>query len=283
MKKRLSILLMAVFIVPIFALFGCDEVNYFKIESYTSSDSFGTVSGRGEYAENTSVTLYANAKSNSNVTGRFVCWLFQNSTIIENDSTYQIESTDTTSSITFNSSATTQGSYTAVFENAKQTTSTNMMYVKLDSYRFATKDSYEAAKDGILEDSDQLNTVTTTNLSFMHGQSSTALTTILSEQNQELKDNLVYIVDSNQALKLNAESSQYIYAKLYGKIGAEIVSKDLRSNISFKQSIEKSQSQNYSSQVVYNIAGTYEIIFEFDHNETSYVFILTYKNLTKAA
>ena len=82
MKKRLSILLMAVFIVPIFALFGCDEVNYFKIESYTSSDSFWKVSGRGEYAENTIVTLYANAKSNSNVTGRFVCWLFKKSTII---------------------------------------------------------------------------------------------------------------------------------------------------------------------------------------------------------
>ena len=122
----------------------------------------------------------------------------------------------------------------------------------------------------------------TTNLAFAHGQNSTTLTNITSLENQALKDNLNYKVESNKILKLNAETAQHIYAKLNGKIGPTLVLKDLHSNINFKESSTKNQTQNYSSQVVYNISGTYDIVFEFEHDENTYVFVLTYKNLTKS-
>ena len=284
MKKKLSLLLIVIFALPIFALFGCEDVAYFSVETFTSSDSFGTVSGRGTFADGTSITLTATPKNNNSVSGQFVGWVYQNSKLISNDETYTIAEADEKSTLTFSISATTQGSYTAVFENKNQTQNTNMMYVKLDSYRLASAESFEQNQAGLSEDSDNIAVVSTTNLSISHGQSSNSLTTILTEENKQLKNNLIYKVEeNNQVLKLNAQTSQQLLLTLNGRIGTSIYSKDLRSNISFKQTTQKNQTQNYASQVIYNVEGTYDIVFEFDINESSYVFVLTYKNLTKTA
>lgn len=277
MKKKLILIMLTLFVLPIFALFGCDDVSSYGITVFSSSDSLGSVSGYGTFKDGSNITLTASQKGN----GQFVGWVYENAKLLADDQTYKIETNETKSTLTFVVSQNTQGSYTAVFDDKTQTENKRMMYIKLDSYRFVSQQAYETNENGLNTDDENLSNVITANMTISHGQSSSNLTEILSIADTDLKDNLNYHPEEmNQVLNLNAYTSQHLYIDLDGRIGSSIVSKDFRTNLAYQTSTTKNQTQNYASQVTYNPNGTYEIKFEFDFDDEKYYLILNYKNLT---
>lgn len=278
MKKRLSLLLLSIFVLPVFALFGCDEVASFGVTVYSSSETLGAVSGYGTFDEGTSVTLTATPKSD----GRFVAWVYQSEIQLSDGETYKIETTDAKSTLTFTMTATTSGSYTAVFENKTQTQSSNMMYIKLSSYRFVTAESYEQTPEGLTSGSENLETAITTHMIVSHGKTSNSLIEVLNLENTELKDNLIYTPEAvNQVLNLDAYSARHLCVQIVGRIGnsSNATTKELRANIEFKENTQ-TQNQGYVSNVTYSSNGTYQITFAFAQEGKTYYLILTYENLT---
>ena len=134
MRKKISIALLSILIVPLIALFGCGEVLSYPVYVFSSSTIYGSVSGNGTYNEGETITLTATAKQGSS----FVAWIHQNSTLVQNDQNYNIENQTNSnqkvvkSTLTFTVSEKTQGKYTAVFDDNK------MMYTKFDSWRITT-------------------------------------------------------------------------------------------------------------------------------------------------
>lgn len=276
MKKKLSILILSIFVLPIFALFGCNDVQSFGITVFSSSEALGAVSGYGTFEEDSTVTLYATPKTN----GKFVAWIYQGSTLLSDGDIYKIESTEAKSTLSFNANAVTQGSYTAVFEN-KSSSQNNMMYIKLDSYRIASAESYQQLPAGIPEN-DSLETLITTNLTISHGKTSNNLNNVLTLENTELKDNMIYKPeDINQVLNLDAYGARHLCVQLNGKFVGNLntTTKELRANIDYKESTT-SQNQGYLAEVSYNTKGTYEIKFKFEQENQTYYLLLTYKNLS---
>ncbi len=152
MKKSVYALLLAIICFPVFALFGCGSKQSFSVTVSTcgtagiSAPSSVTGAGSGSFTEGSTVTLTA---SNQN---HFVGWIFQNTQLLKEDSTYSITNTTddlgyiTQSVLTFKSSAKTQGNYTAVFDDGK------IYYTKFYSW-FVTTD--ETRDTGINEVYDQ--------------------------------------------------------------------------------------------------------------------------------
>ena len=281
MKKKLSILFLSMFALPIFAFFGCKDVANFGVTVYSSSEALGTVSGLGTFAEGSEVKLSATPKSN----GNFVGWVFQNETLLEDSEVYIIETSEVKSTLTFVANADTQGSYTAIFENKDISQANKMMYIKLDSYRFASDSSLQQEPAGILTDSAHLQPAITTNLVVSHGKSSSTLVDFLAFENITLKDNLLNIVENNnQVLNLDAYSARHIRAQLSGTIegGLSAITKDFRADLEFKTSKDTS-NQGYMTKISYDADGTYEIRFSFKHEDETYHLILTYKKLSSTS
>ncbi len=277
MKKKFSLLLLAIFVFPVLALFGCDEVVTHGVTVYSSSETLGAVSGYGTYAEDTSVTLTATPKT----AGRFVAWVYQGATEIADNEVYTIETSETKSTLTFTMNATTAGSYTAVFESKSQVQN-NMMYIKLHSYRFVSNDSFIQTPEGIEVGNENIETGLTANLVVSHGKTSNVLNEVLNLENVELKDNVIYTPeDINQVLNLDAYTPRHLRVQVSGRIGTSLNTtiKDLRADIMFKQD-DEAENPSYATNVVYNSNGTYTICFTFAQDEEIYHLILTYKNLT---
>ncbi len=111
-KKFMIVLVL--FLVPMFLLTACSQVNYYNIEVLKSS-SRGEVHGPNkttQIAENSEVTLTATENG-----GQFICWVKNSSQVISLDSSYK-----------FAMSADTAGTYTGVFSESSPM---QMMYTAL--------------------------------------------------------------------------------------------------------------------------------------------------------
>ena len=114
MKKKLSFLLLIVFVIPILAFWGCGSVETYSISASSSDTQFGIVEGQGTYNDGSDITLTATAWSGSN----FVAWVFEEKTELVNGDSYSITNTTendkiVSSTITFKCSKETAGNYTA--------------------------------------------------------------------------------------------------------------------------------------------------------------------------
>lgn len=272
MKKKLSILLLSIFVIPLVALFGCDEVLSYPVYVYSSSTIYGSVAGTGTYDDGSTVTLTANAKQGSH----FICWIYENSKQISNDATYKINNTLNSSqkteksTLTFSMSTKTQGKYTAVFDDNK------MMYVKFHSYRFTTTPDANGEDDDINKD-----LLMTASMEISQGSTSTNLTSIYKSEELEIKDNLnIYPENISGILKLSTTSNQHIRANTQLAYNGKSMTFNFRADIGFQENTEKIQSNNYSYQISYS-EGVYKLVFEFklSADKTCYL-ILNYENLS---
>ena len=265
MNKKFSILLLAVFILPLIALFGCGNVSFYAITIFSSSGTYGSVSGNGTYEEGSVVTLTATAKQGSQVVG----WIFQGATQLQNDGTYKIEDIKnedervTKSTLSFTSNANTQGSYTAVFEESK------MMYVKLKSFYLSI--FADANGNGSLESSQSL---LTSNIEISQG--AVDMTSIYANEGTEFFNN-VSIVPENitGVLKLSTSFSQHVHVALQIANGETISPVNCRADIKFQENTSSTENN-------YNVAysnGTYKITFTFNLNQQDYYLTLNYQNL----
>ena len=277
MKKKLSILLLSVFIVPLIALFGCGEVSSYSVSVTSSSTIYGNTfvngssSGQGTYNEGQSVSLTANALNGSS----FICWVYQNSTEITNKSPYSISNTTdnsgkiTSSVLTFNMSANTQGSYTAIFDDGK------MMYTKFQSLRITSTPDVAGEEDDLSKDP-----IMSANITISQGQSSAMLATVYSGEGLEIKDNvLIHPEDVTQILNLSVSVNRVITATTQMILGDRSISINFRAEVGFQQNKSWTDANNYRYKVDY-ADNTYTLTFAFQTDaETTYYLILEYANL----
>lgn len=272
MKKKFSLLLLSIFVLPLIALFGCGEVLSYPVYVYSSSTIFGSVSGTGTYDEGTTVTLTATAKQGSH----FICWVYENTKEIVNDSTFKInnnlDSSQKTekSTLSFTMNASTQGKYTAIFDDNK------MMYVKFNSYRITTNPEIDGEDEDINQDA-----IMTSTIDLSQGPTSSNLSTVYKAEDVEIKDNLnIYPENITGILKLSATSNQHIRANTQFAYNGKSMTFNFRADIGFQQSTEKIASNNYNYQITYN-EGNYKIAFEFKVSaDKTFYMILNYTNLT---
>ncbi|MGN1201000.1 MAG: hypothetical protein ACI4R8_01865 [Candidatus Caccovivens sp.] len=274
MKKKFSLLLLALFIVPIFALFGCNEAESFPVTVFPSWGEAGSVSGNGTYKEGETVTLTAVASTIKN--SSVVAWVYQNSREIVDDNTYKIVNETnsaekvTKSTLTFVMSESTQGRYTAVFDESK------LLYTKLTSWRMtSTPDA-----DGELDDG-RANIMTGT-IEVSQGENSSNLTTAYTAEEVSIKDNVTNTVQGiDQVLELSSTTARHIKTSVQLTYNGKIMTFNLRADINNAQSTEVINGSNYNYQIKYE-DGTYKIIFgiKLAQNQTYYL-ILEYKTLNK--
>ena len=278
MKKKLTLFLMVVLMLPLVALFGCDEVSSFGVTVYTSSSSYGYSTGSGTYNDGSTVTLTATAKTG----GKFVGWIFQNTTFLEDGDTFSIETSEgqTRSTLTFVMSANTQGYYTAAFDSNNSSTESRMTYVKLSSYRVATEDAFTANPAGTT-DTETAPDLLSANLSIAQGASSSNLTNVLTLDNATLKDNVIYTAENiNQVLYLSSYNSRYVRMQFVGRVGTDTFNKDLRAELDFQTNFPETENANYTSSVNYSRTdGIYTITFSFENNNQTFYVVLNYENL----
>ena len=280
MKKKFSVLLIAILVLPLIALFGCDEALSYPIYVYSSSTIYGSVSGSGTYKEGQTITLTASAKKGSHVVG----WIYQNSALIENGDSYKIENTTNSeqlpekSILSFTLSEKTQGKYTAVFDDAK------MMYIKLDSFRITSNPNLSGEADD-----PEKNAIMNANISLSQGSSSANLTTFYQTENLDIKDNTNITPEKvTDILKLSTTTNQHIKATTQLVYKEKTMSLNFRADIGFQTSTNQDpnsveddwiDSSNYSYQIKYS-EGSYDVIFKFKvSTEDTFYLILSYKNL----
>ncbi|MBP3431433.1 MAG: hypothetical protein J6K39_01075 [Clostridia bacterium] len=264
MKKKFSLLLLSVLLVPLFALFGCEDVVSYPVTIASSSISHGSVQGNGTYAEGSTVTLTANAKS-----GHFIAWVHQNATEVEANNTYTIVNTTgsdekvTKSVLTFTMSAETQGLYTAVFSEGK------VWYVKYDGMYLTTNPDSEPVEENNQE------TLMTANLSISQG--STNMPVVYTVENMDIKQN-VLIAPEKMLSVLKLQTTQHIHANTHFLINDQSITINFRADISFQTSTDFVSGNNYSYKVDY-ADGTYKVIFKFNVGQQPAYLVLRYKSL----
>ena len=271
MKKKLPLLLLIIFVIPIFALFGCKDVSSYGVVVYSSAGMYGAVTGNGTYKEGSTVTLTATTKQGSS----FICWVYQNSTQLENGSVYKIDNTTNSaekiekSTLTFTASSTTQGAYTAVFSDNK------MMYAKLSSLRITSTPDADGEEDNLEKDP-----IMTATISILQGNSSTNLSSVYQIENAEIKDN-VNIVPENitEVLKLETNQTKHIRANAQFVYNERTISITFRADINFQTSTDWISGNNYKYKIQY-ADGNYKIIFQFQvATDLAYNLVLNYAEL----
>jgi len=272
MRKKISIALLSILIVPLIALFGCGEVLSYPVYVFSSSTIYGSVSGNGTYNEGETITLTATAKQGSS----FVAWIHQNSTLVQNDQNYNIENQTNSnqkvvkSTLTFTVSEKTQGKYTAVFDDNK------MMYTKFDSWRITTDPNSET----IDFDDPNILPFMTISMELSQGQTSSNLSSIYQVEDKEVKENVLIIPENiTEILKMQNEIKQSVKAVTQINYNDRAMSFNFRADLGFQENSEEIQNPNYSYQVKYS-NGTYRIIFKFKTSTTNeFYLIINYKNL----
>lgn len=264
MKKKFSVLLLAIVVLPLLALFGCNEVSSYPVYVFSSYLDCGSVAGAGTYKEGETVTLLANAKDGSN----FICWVFQNSTELSNGEIFNITNeTDTAqkikrSTLSFVMTSDRKGKYTAIFSDTK------MMYAKLDSMYLTTDLTAEPKEDDATKEA-----ILSESLHISQGMTNSNLVTVFENSEVDFKDStLISFKDINQVLKLSTDVEQLLKV--------ELGTKTLRASLTFQTNKDWVENSNYSYKVSYE-NGTYKIVFSFDsgENQTLYL-VLNYHNLT---
>lgn len=278
MKKKWVMLLLIVLIMPIVALFGCDEVSLYSVSVFTSSSKYGKVmlnnssSGSGTFSEGSTITLTATTLNGSS----FICWAYQNSVEIANDSTYKITNTTdsdnktTKSVLTFSINSTTQGNYTAIFSDGE------MMYTQFQSMRITSTPDEDGEADDLSKQPIMSGTV-----SVAQGYSSSTLYTSCQWQGLEIKDNVnIYPEDVSSLLYLAAPpTNRQIVATTQFEYENHSVSITFRAGISYKTNKAWTTESNYSYKIDY-ADGVYKITFKFNvSTDMSYYLILNYAEL----
>ena len=278
MKKKLSLFVMIVLLIPVFALFGCGEASSYPVFVYTSSDPFGSVNGNGTYQEGTTVTLTASAKQDCH----FVAWVYQNSMLIEDEEGYKITNTQNSnqkigkSVLTFTMSDKNQGKYTAVFDK-ESSLDNKMMYAKLSTYRITSTPDKEGEED----DGSKSSIMTANSISIEHGQNSSNLVKVCEAESVDLKENVnVAVEQSNEVLKLSEQTKQHLKVSAVLTYKNKAMSLNLRADIGYHETTEVVETEKYSYQVKY-ADGTYKIIFGFKVAvDTKYYMVVEYENLS---
>jgi len=280
MKKKLSLLLLVMFIIPVFAIFGCDEVSYFSVAVKSSSSTLGTVVDiNGTYEEGTTITLKATRKTGEQQNGYFICWLHENSTVVTHGETYEITPTKdendvvVSSTLKFDLNQNTQGTYTAVFGGLDGSIN-NMMYAKLESFRLAKQSSFILNTNGLTEDSDSIEVLPSVTFSVQHGPTSSNLQQAHSETDRALKDNLIY----------NAENvSNVVYLATNQHLLFKVGSLNLRAELKYRSSTPSTIVNNYEYIIDYG-DDVYTVMFGFNttlsDTAEDYVAVLTFRHLS---
>lgn len=138
MKKKLSVLLVAIFVLPLLSLLGCQKPSSYQISviSNCETSGFPELNGsqvcEGTFEEGTTVELSAISKENNT----FIAWVRQGTRLVEDGQDYKIQNTKAEGSdqilksvLTFTVGEKTEGSYMAMFSD------NNMTYAKLSSIK----------------------------------------------------------------------------------------------------------------------------------------------------
>ena len=271
MKKKLSLLLLAVFvIIPVFALFGCDEVSSYKIQVRSSSYGHGTVSGEGTYDENTTVTLKATV---TNQNSSFIAWLNPNGCIIKDDPNFQIANNQNNgrvvgSTLTFTSNETTRGIYTAVFSESAQT----MQYVKVDSFYVADEVYDESGK--FISNPTLSGNNLNISLEISQGVNSSDISPVYTQDDLDVDLNQKINASTLDTLKLDALNACQIRINAHFREGGLMTPANFRGELLLATS-----SKSDNCDVIFQ-NGYYNMIFKFDMNLENYYFVVTYHTLT---
>ncbi len=267
MKKKLSFLLLIVFVIPILAFLGCGSVETYNISASSSDTQFGIVEGQGSYNDGSDITLTATAWSGSS----FVAWVFEEQTELTNGETYSITNTTqheqiVSSTITFKSSKETAGKYTAVFADPA------MQYTKLSSWYIsksadATPESETNLKPIIMQSS----------MSVSQGKSS--LTEIYTTDSVDIKENVEVFVQTNSILKLAFGEKYQIKIKPKFQIASTSASPTLNAYITYQNQTPTEETGD-SYKVDYS-DGLYRIEYKITISGQDYYVNLLYKNLGK--
>ena len=264
MKKKISILLLIIFALPLLAFVGCGRQTYYNVTlSY---------SGTG-HIDPPQTSFSAGSNVHFSATGNVVAWIYQGSTLLKNGSTYSIKNTTSggnvvKSELSFKATNSTKGAYTAVFADEK------MPYVKLHSWRVTTNISTPAVQ----ESADSI--IMTANFSVAQGINE--LDTITSVKNADVRDNVEYTFeDINKVIKLDPESYTQISANditFTTSSQSSASFSQFRTTILLQEDTARTETTRYSQYVDY-ADGTYEIVFEFRIPGTTYYFVLVYNEL----
>ena len=266
MRKKISILLLIIFALPLLAFVGCGRQTYYNVTLSLSDGSLGYTDPPQKYYS-------AGSKVHFTVTGNVVAWVYQGSTLLKNGSTYSIKNTTSggnvvKSELSFKATNSTKGAYTAVFADKK------MPYVKLHSWRVTTNISNPAVQ----ESADSI--IMTANFSVAQGINE--LETITSVKNADVRDNVEYTFeDINKVIKLDPESYTQISANditFTTPSQSSASFSQFRTTILLQEDTARTETTRYSQYVDY-ADGTYEIVFEFRISGTTYYLVLVYNEL----
>lgn len=268
MKKKLSILLLAILIIPVFTLLGCGTPETYKVSVSSSDAHFGIVEGQGTFTEGSDITLSATAWSGSS----FVAWIFEEQTEILDNETYSIVNTTVggktnSSTITFKSSSETAGNYTAVFADPA------MQYAKLSSwYVSQTKDSTPEAETNLKP------VIMQASMTVSQGKSITS--EIYTTDAVDIKENVEVEVETNSILKLAYGENYQIKIKPRLQLSGMTSSPTMNAYISYQKSTESVEETGYSYQINYS-NGVYRIEYKITISGQEFYVNLLYKNLGK--
>ncbi len=279
MKRKFLFFMMFLLVLPVFALFGCEKPQYYNFSVRSTGDGTITINGESlkgsaSVEEGESVTIVAVAKNQE-----FLGWVFQNSTLLSDNSTYSIK--DTTSDgkvvksvLTFKSSKSTNGGYTAVFNDGKLTYS-RLSAWKITSDEDATSEIDSAAKQYVMKLS---------NLSLVHEKTGNLVYNVDGEVS--VKDNVeIRANDVSELLYVDGETSQNIILSTNISYNdSASYQRNFRANIQYRQSAvvdqpAKDGKKDYTFSVSYS-DGVYKVAFGFEVSATqTYYLVLYYKEL----
>ncbi len=272
MKKKFTTAFLALFVIaPIFALLGCGDVSSYKIMARSSSYGQGTVSGEGTYEENSTVTLKATV-TNKNST--FLAWLKQDGQIIANDDNFKIENNDNNgrivgSTLSFTSSESTRGTYTAVFSESAET----MQYVKLDSFRISDK-AYDENGNFITNPTEITGSSLNLNVEFSQGVNSSDISTVEVQEDLDVEINQKINAGTAYTLKLDARNACQIRINATFRQGGLMTPANFRNELL----LGTSSKSEFGDVIFQN--GYYNMVFSFSINSENYYFITTYRILS---
>ncbi len=125
MKKSKCLILSILFILPIMLFSGCEDPKYFSVTSRSSNAELGSVSGgNNSWIDGTNITLVATARNPE--TNPFICWIKDYVSIYTFDSTFSLTVSEST-----------QGNYTAVFE---ENSASSMSYALMTNLSYLSTD-----------------------------------------------------------------------------------------------------------------------------------------------
>ena len=247
-KSKAIFFLLIILLVPIFLLFGCDELATFRIDLVVNDGKYGTVYGDGTYTENDTVTLEARGLNGK----RFIAWVYQDKFIINSDSTYNVYVSEDGlhSTLTFTATKETCDKYTAVFEDDSQ------QFYTLSSYKFTTD---LASPDALPEEATR-TLITGGSLQIMIGENQTAFRDVAQITN-DFRDRVKMPIESvSQVMHLSHTSSYYVRFNLSSGSGQAQLK-------TVKVTLGENNVEN-AAEVKFNKDKTLDLIYTFEIIET---------------